>query len=302
MLNYIGEKCLICGELFRKDDDIVVCPDCGTPYHRACYKEKGYCVNDELHESGETWKTAKNEDFENVETMTCIYCGEENPVTGIFCKKCGKTINTNGGKDEQPFNYGGFPNILNNGSFFSTANSKYNEKIKIDEIEVKDYMTFVGKNPLYYISNFMNFFTTKSKVSLNFAAFLLTDIFYFYRKMYLPGLIFLAFRIISAFLIILNSNSSFDNTFINIGITDQFLQVFTPAFLIISESLRVVFSLFANYYYYLKAKKTIRKINNYDILSEDRAELISKKGGISFVLLLIIFILSFVNVFINMFY
>ena len=35
MSNYLGSKCIMCGQEFKENDDIVVCPDCGTPYHRA---------------------------------------------------------------------------------------------------------------------------------------------------------------------------------------------------------------------------------------------------------------------------
>ena len=36
MADYINEKCISCGKEFTKDDDVVVCPECGTPYHRGC--------------------------------------------------------------------------------------------------------------------------------------------------------------------------------------------------------------------------------------------------------------------------
>ncbi len=39
-MDYTGKKCPICSEKFKADDDIVVCPKCGAPYHRSCY-EKG---------------------------------------------------------------------------------------------------------------------------------------------------------------------------------------------------------------------------------------------------------------------
>ena len=31
MALYIGNTCPVCGEKFKDDDDVVVCPDCGTP-------------------------------------------------------------------------------------------------------------------------------------------------------------------------------------------------------------------------------------------------------------------------------
>lgn len=58
---YIGQQCTSCHELFNKNDDIVVCPDCGSPYHRECYKNEGKCLNVELHEKGTEWQPEKRE-------------------------------------------------------------------------------------------------------------------------------------------------------------------------------------------------------------------------------------------------
>ena len=45
MSNFTGSKCIICENEFNDNDDIVVCPECGTPYHRECYQKEGKCVN-----------------------------------------------------------------------------------------------------------------------------------------------------------------------------------------------------------------------------------------------------------------
>ena len=39
----------------RLRDDIVVCPDCGAPYHRACYEKQGGCVYADKHGTGFEW-------------------------------------------------------------------------------------------------------------------------------------------------------------------------------------------------------------------------------------------------------
>ena len=39
----------------KKADDIVVCPDCGTPYHRECWKKVGVCVHQADHAAGFEW-------------------------------------------------------------------------------------------------------------------------------------------------------------------------------------------------------------------------------------------------------
>ena len=44
--------CPVCRELLNEQDDVVVCPECGAPYHRACYKEAGRCLYEDKHGTG----------------------------------------------------------------------------------------------------------------------------------------------------------------------------------------------------------------------------------------------------------
>lgn len=46
---YENKKCPVCEKVFEDGDDIVTCPDCGTPHHRECYKSIGHCANIERH-------------------------------------------------------------------------------------------------------------------------------------------------------------------------------------------------------------------------------------------------------------
>ena len=46
-MKYTGIPCAACNKPFEDGDDIVVCPECGTPYHRACYKELGHCIHEQ---------------------------------------------------------------------------------------------------------------------------------------------------------------------------------------------------------------------------------------------------------------
>ena len=45
MPKYYGCPCEGCGEPLTLKDDIVVCPDCGAPYHRTCYEKLGRCIH-----------------------------------------------------------------------------------------------------------------------------------------------------------------------------------------------------------------------------------------------------------------
>lgn len=39
MFKYEGISCPHCGEKFKPTDEILICPDCGAPYHRRCIEE-----------------------------------------------------------------------------------------------------------------------------------------------------------------------------------------------------------------------------------------------------------------------
>ena len=44
--------CPVCKKQFEDGDDIVVCPECGTPHHRECYNSIHHCANADLHSEG----------------------------------------------------------------------------------------------------------------------------------------------------------------------------------------------------------------------------------------------------------
>ena len=52
MALYENNSCPVCGKQFQPGDDIVTCPECGTPHHRACYRELGHCAHQALHGDG----------------------------------------------------------------------------------------------------------------------------------------------------------------------------------------------------------------------------------------------------------
>ena len=56
MPKYYGCPCEGCGRPLALTDDIVVCPDCGAPYHRECYEKLGRCIHTPAHGAGYDWK------------------------------------------------------------------------------------------------------------------------------------------------------------------------------------------------------------------------------------------------------
>ena len=96
-MNYNDQPCPACGKALEEGDDIVVCPICATPQHRACWAENEKCANESLHESGYVWNGEKNVDSAVEEHLSeeddgiriCHICGSENPADILHCGNCG---------------------------------------------------------------------------------------------------------------------------------------------------------------------------------------------------------------------
>lgn len=92
-MDYTGSLCPGCGTAFTDGDDIVVCPECGTPQHRACYEKENRCVNSDRHTEGYVWQgpAVKETAVKTVksETVVCPSCGAKNPKGSDICGNCG---------------------------------------------------------------------------------------------------------------------------------------------------------------------------------------------------------------------
>ena len=93
MFNYNGCICDVCKQTFTPESDVVVCPECGTPHHRDCYKELGHCVNVEKHSSGFEWNTLENSVSGGKVSNLCPACHAETPADAVFCENCGVALN-----------------------------------------------------------------------------------------------------------------------------------------------------------------------------------------------------------------
>ena len=56
MYQFEGCECPICKKTIVSGDDLVVCPECGAPYHRECYVKHGACLYEDRHAEGFEWQ------------------------------------------------------------------------------------------------------------------------------------------------------------------------------------------------------------------------------------------------------
>ena len=218
MSNYIGYRCPVCGKTFAQGDDVVVCPDCGAPHHRECYRKLGHCAYEDKHASGRQWQpegeAAQDGQGQSQATLVCPRCGSHNPAGNIFCQVCGHqlTAGENPGADygygpdpyrngpegggyqgyRQDYGYGPQQGREQQDPFFSPFSPRvdYNQEVA-PGISVKEVCDYVGPNCWTFAAKF-NALARSGGFSLNWSAFFFSFFYCFYRKMYKLGGILLA--------------------------------------------------------------------------------------------------------------
>ncbi len=207
---WIGEVCDICGKSFTQTDDVAICPECGTPYHRSCIAQTGECVHTDWHEQGKEWQPKKENVSDVATSVTCPRCMSKNNKNARFCSHCGLQLsgaNTAPSEEEKPpFAHGshangqrpnldafGDPQFIKRIVMDPFGGYKPDEQIE-DGVTAREAAAYVKKNPNYFLPRFR---LAKNRIpGLNFSAFLFGGLYYIYRKMYGMGTLLLLTQLI----------------------------------------------------------------------------------------------------------
>lgn len=195
-IDYINLKCGICESEFEEGDDVVVCPECGTPMHRKCYCEAGSCPNEKLHASGyvfegfeEIKKSAQGKDIsagevKNNDEILCPICGESNKKGSSFCNRCGINLAQADNSVFQPQIPGMMTAALDPLAGVP-ADTQFEE-----DVTASDVACYVRVNTQYYVGAFNRI--KKKSNKFNFSAAIFSGIWMLYRKQYKLGSIICA--------------------------------------------------------------------------------------------------------------
>lgn len=222
MKEYENKKCSCCGERFNADDDIVICPECGTPMHRACWN--GHCPNESRHAAGFDWDS-EQKDLELKEyaeaVHRCEICGFKIVASEekIFCPDCGAPMHRkcfdrighcphefehdsgydyhNAQKSPRPIQppmetIMSFDELMDKLQENPMLSAESGEEITCFGVKQKELLHFLGVHSLstpQFFSKFMNMARSEKKVSLNFFAGLFMPFYQFYRKMTGPAIL-----------------------------------------------------------------------------------------------------------------
>lgn len=170
-MNYTGKICDGCREPFKDGDDIVVCPICGTPQHRSCYEKNHKCVNEYLHSTDFTW-TDPDAEKQKTEAEQAVREEQSQPEQQPFVQATPQSM-------ESVFMRG----VL------------YDPKDDIGGATVGEAADYIQNSAPRYISKFMKQKKKNGKISWNWAAFFFAPYWFFYRKLYKAGTVFLALSV-----------------------------------------------------------------------------------------------------------
>ncbi len=307
-MDYTNEICPVCDKAFTENDDIVVCPICGTPHHRQCYIDNKNCKNETLHKEGFEWQSAapsvpdKSEEKPAAQKIEddghkivfCPNCGKENPAEEPVCTSCGARLYNNGEKGffSQPVN---LPDMTN--TQFGNPVVQISPDDTIGGNKVSDTAEYIQMNANKYIPKMYKMEKTNSKVSFNWASFLFTPYWFFFRKMYVTGFVLMLVLLFSSAVTTTDrviavsekyeavvesyyeGNASIDD------VNEVSREVLSSPEIIIVSVIEIGVHLFGgffgNYFYKKKTEKDIREIQSQATSPEEYRLLLFKKGGIS---------------------
>ena len=260
--------CPVCKAKLFEDDDIVVCPDCGAPHHRSCWKQIGHCAYTDAHGTENQWQPPKIE-----------LPPEEGPQQNQPQSERRKVITYDDGEqDEEKAREKIIDQML-------TA-SGVGKNEKIGEESARSIAMFVGVNVPRYLRVFKEMLFNNTKIGWNWLAFLVPQFWLFSRKCYKSGSIAAAFTLLSTLMMstLMGNNAQMYNLLTDVS-KDASLLFTEPvliAYLIlfgVSLVVHIIFGLFGDYIYrsfVFSSVKTLRESGETDDDSYIKA------GGINF--------------------
>lgn len=299
-MEFKGLKCPVCEKPFEDGEDIVVCPDCGTPHHRECWEVENHCAFEDKH--GEDFDYSESDEAKSDITV-CPVCKAENPKDIFYCQKCGSPLITTNNETSNRTNY--TQQQPNNANPFAAAFDPMGG-VSPDEdmggVSAGDIAKYVGNNTPYFMRVFSRI-KTLGKGRFSFCAFIFSGFYLLYRKMYKIGAVLSALIILlmitETYIQFSHSNTVFQeavkaastqssgyfsgyngilNAYLNLDFYNQLMITVMMLCHTTRIVIMIVVGICANRWYFKYCVKEVKKIKNTE---DNPGKDLESKGGVN---------------------
>lgn len=267
MIAYEGEPCLGCGEPLHDTDDIVVCPECGTPYHRSCYHKAGKCVNTALHQSGGSWQIQKADAL------------AEQKRAEKREEQAQQAAEREHGNAPKMFYAELYDGVRINPDAPCAGLDPAEEH---DGVTMGELSEFVATNKFYYLPLFRLMQKTGKKISFNLSGLFFPQLYFANRKMWAMTLVSILCNLlcnIPTWLVFLVEEMNMSLPWLNTEST-LFLTLLRIAS-VVGFIFPVLCCLLANYWYYRFSVRKIHEIKKAAAPDSDLGLALRNEGGTS---------------------
>lgn len=195
-MDFTEYSCDGCGKRFTKDDNIVTCPECGTPQHRECWDALGGCVNGAKHVLGYEWSPNKTVAEKTEDGETKMIFEDDEPVFAR-AESAGQAVQRSLNNNELP----DVDDVIQ--QRIDAICPGITEEQKAEQVcgaDVGLTASFVGNGAGRYIDKFRRIEKSNAH-TFNWAAFLFSPFWFFWRKQYKAGIVFATLSICESLLV-----------------------------------------------------------------------------------------------------
>ncbi|MDL2254104.1 DUF2628 domain-containing protein [Ruminococcaceae bacterium OttesenSCG-928-I18] len=315
------DSCQVCHKPFAKGEDVVICPSCGAPYHRECYKKEGQCVYEHKHREGfeytpaggaaqpeaasgpqEAGGPAAQAGAQNSAGIVCPNCQTINERPNIFCERCGYPLHSEAVKGQGPAQGQAPatppPFMMGVPPTFEQASGYGGTELKgeFDGIPKQDWAAFIGPSVPVYFARMEQQDRRGGKISFTFSAFFFGTFYFAYRKMWgwaaIAFATYLLFSAPSILWVLMDAGIP-----VFAGFTLDSLATASAVANYLSFARNLLFGVFALYLYRRHAAKQIRSLQQNTPPPGAYQLALQQKGGVSilgiFLVIAVFFAVSF---------
>jgi hypothetical protein len=264
MNNFKDTLCPACERAFTDKDSVVVCPDCGAPYHRACYDMEGQCIFTELHSKGFVWKAVGKKVPGETES-------EPKPENKDTFNEAFDNRREKDKKDDGFVGKGAFERL---GMFeFEEFKPRESEESHIFGVSEKEIVCFQGGGNIFRFMRYRRI-AAGNKISFNIFAGFFSSWYMFFSRMRAAGVLLA----VAGFL--LNLPSMIQVYLSTMNVVSPFeegtLQLAASVLSMLNFALTIVVALFFDYFYLRWMTGRIKYIRSHfssDALSNKLSDL-----------------------------